>query len=188
MSSTMSEYVVLQVNAPGEGGEGPELGRTPRHDVALLIGRSAARYPPWFRVYRDGKMVVEEQRDPSGDLMWDDKEQKHVPVPPGETGFEGHIPVAHLMDDSGLSIRVGNVSEDTVPGVIYELLSTGHPEGDGTRMVLTIIQESPAYRAMDEKPDRAWIIADTASRLRGNLLQVAEILKGMPERRGEGDE
>ena len=179
MSSTMSEYVVLQVNAPGEGGEGPELGRSPRHDVALLIGRSAARYPQWFRVYHGGKMVVEEQRDPSGDLMWDDKEQKYVPVPPGETGFEGHIPVAHLMDDNGLSIRVGNVSEDTVPGVIFELLSTGHPEGDGTRMVLTIIQESPGYRAKDETPDRAGIIADSASRLRDSLLRVTETLKGM---------
>ena len=42
-----------------------------------------------------------------------------------------------------------------------------------------ICQESPAYRARDEKPDRAWIIADTASRLRDSLLQVAEILKGM---------
>lgn len=73
-----SEYVVIQVLAPGEDGEGEELGRAPTLEAALQIGcADDLNEAFWFRVYQDGKMVVEERREPNY-LVWDDEQQKYV--------------------------------------------------------------------------------------------------------------
>ena len=75
----MRKYVVISVLAPGEGGEGDELGRAPTLEEALQIGRDDDPGEAfWFRVYRDGRMVAEERREPNT-LVWDDEQQKYVP-------------------------------------------------------------------------------------------------------------
>ena len=74
-----SEYVLIQVLAQGEDGEGEELGRAPTLGEALRIGRAGdVNEPFWFRVYQGEKMVTEERHEPKV-LVWDDEQRKYVP-------------------------------------------------------------------------------------------------------------
>ena len=73
MEGVDGEHVVISVLV----GEGPELGRAATLPEACQIGRSQSTAPhgPWFRIYRDGKMVVEEQSEHVA---------CHLPPPPGD--------------------------------------------------------------------------------------------------------
>ena len=66
------QYKVVQVLAPGEGGEGQEIGRGSTKEEAMEVGRARSN---WFRVYR---FVVEEKLEKERDLIWDEDKGEYV--------------------------------------------------------------------------------------------------------------
>ena len=110
---------------------------------------------------------------------------------------DAYMPAIHLKQENRLRIRLCSVTVDSISGggarLMLELFTTGHAEGDGTKRVLTVVQEAPAYRAtpVDNKPDYAQVTAEATARLREDLLTIIESLESMEgdvRRRGRPEE
>ena len=80
--------------------------------------------------------------------------------------------------DSSLGIRLVSVNFTTkeTASVIFELLSTGHTVGDGRQPLVTIAQESPAYRDDNNLPDYNRIVETAAKKLQDGFEKVNRTL------------